>query len=87
MNKRQVKRKAATRRNLSKLDAHALACFFALHHGALALSKNIRPGDIERLVMALFGLVEKNGPYRLTERGVRAVQMAQTGPNALKEIK
>jgi predicted nuclease of predicted toxin-antitoxin system len=66
-------------KNLTDNDAHALACFFALHHAALALkASNIGPRNIERVVMATFGLVEKKGPYRLTARGRRARALAST---------
>lgn len=64
-------------KSLSIADQHALAAFFALHHGALALN-DVPPKDIERVVGATFGLVEKRGSYRLTPRGKRAVKLAQT---------
>jgi hypothetical protein len=62
---------------ISDADAHALACFFGLHHASLVLNN---PGvrDIERVVMATFGLAEKKGPYRLTRRGNRAIKLAQS---------
>ena len=63
---------------LSANDTHALACFFTLHHASLVLNKpSPRPGNIERVVMATFGLVEKRGPFRLTARGKRAVKLAK----------
>lgn len=60
-------------------DQHALAAFFAMHHGALLAldDKSDNPEDVERVVVATFGLVAKKGPYRLTERGKRAMQLAQ----------
>lgn len=64
---------------LSTADQHALAAFFALHHAAHVVST--RPTgerNVERTVMATFGLVEKKGPYRLTPRGKRVVKLAQT---------
>lgn len=68
------------KKNISKKDAHALACFFTMHHSAVALRGTNGPGvrDIERIVMATFGLVEKKGPYRLTARGKRAVRLAKS---------
>lgn len=64
---------------LSDNDAHALACFFAMHHSALALkAPSPGPRNIERVVMATFGLVEKKGPYRLTARGRRAMTLARS---------
>lgn len=64
---------------LSLEDQHALAAFFALHHGAI-VTKGRLPGprNIERIVAATFGLVAKDGPYRLTARGERAVALAKT---------
>jgi len=64
---------------LSDKDAHALACFFAMHHGANALGGK-PPGvrNIERVVMATFGLVTKKGKFALTPRGRRAVKLAQS---------
>ena len=58
-------------------DQHALAAFFALHHGAVVL-KAPRANDIERVVMATFGLVAKKGPYRLTASGKRALKLAKS---------
>jgi hypothetical protein len=63
---------------LSYDDQHALACFFYMHHAALAIkSPAPRPGNIERTVMSVFGLVAKKGPYSLTPRGSRAVKLAK----------
>lgn len=62
---------------LSLTDAHALACFFAMHHAAVVL-ENVGPRDIERVLMATFGLIEKKGQCRLTPRGKRAVKLAKT---------
>jgi len=63
---------------LSLADNHALAAFFALHHASLAISRSPGPRNIERVVMATFGLVAKKGPFRLTPRGRRAVKLAQS---------
>lgn len=64
---------------LSEKDIHALACFFAMHHGANAISTR-PPGErnIERVVMATFGLATKKGRFALTPRGKRAVKLAQS---------
>lgn len=64
---------------LSYDDQYALAAFFALHHGANAI-KDRKPGErnIERVVMATFGLCTKKGPFQLTPRGRRAVKLAQS---------
>lgn len=67
-------------RPLSYDDCHALACFFAMHHGALALrdGRAVGPRNIERVVMATFGLCTKRGPFKLTPRGRRAQKLAQS---------
>lgn len=67
------------RPKISEADAHALACFFAMHHGAHAISAR-PPGErnIERQVMSLFGLVTKKGKFALTPRGRRAIKLAQS---------
>jgi hypothetical protein len=66
-------------RPLSDADVHALACFWLLHHSANAIrSPSPGPRNIERVVMATFGLVEKKGPYRLTPRGRRAARLAKS---------
>lgn len=66
---------------LFKRDIHAIAAFFAMHHGALAMKDRLpRPNNIERIVMSTFGLVEKKGPYRLTARGKRVLNLAKTNP-------
>lgn len=66
-------------KRLSDSDVHALAAFFALHHAAHVVSTR-PPGErnIERVVMATFGLVSKKGPFKLTLRGRRAVKLAQS---------
>ena len=65
---------------LSLADTHALAAFFALHHGAMALrdGRAVGPRNIERVVMATFGLCTKKGPFKLTPRGKRCQKLAQT---------
>ena len=78
MSQKRSATKKQTTTPLSEGDTHALACFFTMHHSALALNSNVGPRNIERLVMSMFGLVEKKGPYRLTKRGVRAVRLAKT---------
>ena len=78
MSKKRSAIKKRTNTPLSEHDVHALACFFTMHHSALALKNNVGPRNIERIVMATFGLVEKKGPYRLTKRGVRAIRLAKT---------
>lgn len=66
---------------LYKRDVHAIAAFFAMHHGALSLKTPApRPNNIERLVMSMFGLIEKKGPYALTARGRRVIALAKTNP-------
>lgn len=66
-------------KKITEADKHALAAFFAMHHAALSIQDR-RPGprNIERVVMATFGLVEKKGPYRLTARGKRVIALAQS---------
>lgn len=66
------------KRGLSYNDQHALACFWYLHHAALSIkTPSPRPGNIERTVMSVFGLVPKKGPYGLTPRGKRAIKLAK----------
>lgn len=69
--------RGAIKAEINQADAHALACFFYLHHASLAL-KGAGPRNIERIVMATFGLVTKTGEYKLTARGKRAVRMAKS---------
>ena len=68
-------------KTLYKRDIHAIAAFFALHHGALSLKHPApRQTNIERVVMSTFGLVTKSGPYALTPRGKRVLALAKTNP-------
>lgn len=64
---------------LSDNDIHALASYFFLHYSANVITKPMpRPGSAERAAMALFGLVEKKGAFRLTARGRRAMRLAKS---------
>ena len=76
----KARRRYPLEKVMTKDDIHALAAYFALHHASLAIKdgRAAGPRNIERIVMATFGLCTKNGPFRLTRRGRRAVKLAQS---------